>query len=74
MTGDEELERLRVLLRQMFAKQTFVIDEIYEEIERTQRIDENTPLCLEFKSNKEVMRGIYDAIEKVEDQMKVVGR
>ncbi len=74
MTDDEELERLRGLLRQMFAKQTSVVDEIYEEIERTRRIDENTPLYLEFKSNKEVMQGIYKAIEKVEDQMKAVGR
>ncbi len=74
MTDDEELERLRGLLRQMFAKQASVVDEIYEEIERTRRIDENTPLYLEFKSNKEVMQGIYKAIEKVEDQMKAVGR
>jgi len=37
MTDDEELERLRGLLRQMFAKQTSVVDEIYEEIEESRR-------------------------------------
>lgn len=67
---DEELERLRVLLRQMFAKRSFVMDEIYEEIEKTRRIDENTPLCLEFKSINEAMRGIYEAIEEVERRTK----
>lgn len=67
---DEELERLRVLLRQMFAKRSFVVDRIYEEIERTRRIDENTPLYLEFRSINEAMRGVYEAIEEVEERMK----
>ena len=46
------------------------MDEIYEEIERTRRIDENTPLYVEFKSINEVMRGIYEAIEEVERRLK----